>query len=620
VAVQTYQAKYSTGGQRQIRFYNIIFVLLYIFQGLRTASTVGEPYREFLLKAEREGFSVMEGSTRYRAELEHAMHDLDDANRRTKKLGWFDWMDMDIEELVEEKKRDKQQNVLDSLPASMRVPGKYQTAFWPTLILGILATLHALVILMQHWSVAFNVGLNYRETDAGEALESVPETFFELDLLQEEEEANKHESSSSGGGTSSGNGSGKLKVNERGERIVFPDREIPTSKLPSTLPTHARIIPAKGRHVLLPIQYFPDLGMTFEYHRRRYIFDPEHQNWTKIRCRTDFPMKFLETWSGFPAAHQLVAGQIRFGPNMFKVKQPTFGELYKAQLLNPFSVFQIFCVLLWAIDDYIIYSFFSLFMVLMFEGTVVFQRIKSLQSLTNMGNPSRQVFVFRSNRWTSVDSAELLPGDILSLTRVAPHRAKQEDKTTGKVLTLRKIEDEGGDVVPADLLLLSGSTVVNEASLTGESVPQMKEGLAELEEGEELSMKVKHKMNVAYAGTKMLQCKGSAELAKESEDATVSGAFGKVPPPPDNGCITFVLRTGFSSAQGKLVRMIEGSQVRFCTLRYCKRGSNQIVAMYVLWEIASNFGYFSRRSTGKSQRPRKGDWPIACLALRLCHY
>jgi len=569
LAVQTYQAKYSTGtGKRQIRFYTIIFVLMYIYVSVWVASTIGQPYREFLQKAEREGFSVMEGSTRYRAELEHAMKDLDDENRRTKKLGWGAWMDMDIEELVEEKKRDKQKSVLDSLPASMRVPGKHQTAFWPTLCLGILATLHALVILMQHWNVGFNVGLNYREIDAGEALERVPDNLFELDLLSEEEQ--KLQEASSVGA----DGAKTPKKNERGERIVFPDREISITKLPSTLPTHARIVPAKGRHVLLPLQYFPDLGMTFEYHRRRYVYDKENQQWTKIRCRTDFPLSFLETWTGFPAPHQLVAGQIRFGPNMFKVKQPTFVELYKAQLMNPFSVFQIFCVLLWAIDDYIVYSAFSLFMVLMFEGTVVFQRIKSLQALTNMGNPSRQVYVYRGggSHWTSIDSAELLPGDILSLTRVAPHRAKPKDEKDKKAVAVmsRKIEDEGGDVVPADLLLLRGSTVVNEASLTGESVPQMKEGLSDLEEGEELSMKVKHKMNVAYAGTKMLQCKGAAELAKEASEendqqTAGGGTFGKIPLPPDNGCIAFVLRTGFSSAQGKLVRMIEGSQVR-CSL------------------------------------------------------
>ena len=40
----------------------------------------------------------MEGSAKMRAELTHALSDIDDPDRPTKKIGWFDWMDMDIEE------------------------------------------------------------------------------------------------------------------------------------------------------------------------------------------------------------------------------------------------------------------------------------------------------------------------------------------------------------------------------------------------------------------------------------------------------------------------------------------------------------------------------------------
>ena len=41
---------------------------------------------------------VMEGSAKMRAELTHALSDIDDPDRPTKKIGWLDWMDMDIEE------------------------------------------------------------------------------------------------------------------------------------------------------------------------------------------------------------------------------------------------------------------------------------------------------------------------------------------------------------------------------------------------------------------------------------------------------------------------------------------------------------------------------------------
>jgi len=271
---------------------------------------------------------------------------------------------------------------------------------------------------------------------------------------------------------------------------------------------------------------------------------------------------------------------IRFGENKFDVRQPTFKDLYKAQLLSPFTVFQLFCVVLWMLDDYWQYSAFTLFMILTFEATVVFSRIKSLGALRGMGNTSRKMMVYREGRWGNVWTNDLLPGDILSLTRCVPPKKKKDDNgdtdTATAVATKKVVNDsEDGDVVPADVLMLRGSTVVNEASLTGESVPQMKEGMSELVEGEELDMKTRHKTHVLYAGTKMLQCKGVEVLQEEeassdeNEDednsskpasASHNDVYGDIPHPPDGGCICFVLRTGFSSAQGQLVRMIEGSQ------------------------------------------------------------
>lgn len=318
--VSTYQPKFSAGSsRRRIRLYNVVFLVLYAYQIMWVTSTIGEPYRKFLEKADREGFEVMEGSTKLRAELEHSFADINDPNRRTKKLGWFDWMDMDIEELAEEKKKDKIKSVLDALPKNMRVPSKYATEFTPTLILGVLAVLHALVLLMQYWSVAFMVWINYRETDA-EATE-LPESMMELDLEEDEMKL------------------AAWKKDPKNKHQDMMDRSI--TNVSSSLPTHARIVPAKGRDVLVPLEYYPTLGMTFEYHRRRYAYDHDSSEWSKIRCGTNFGKGFLETWKGFDSDMHLVSGQIRYGPNAFSVKQPTFMELYKAQLLSPFTVFQV---------------------------------------------------------------------------------------------------------------------------------------------------------------------------------------------------------------------------------------------------------------------------------------
>jgi cation-transporting ATPase 13A1 len=479
----------------------------------------------------------MEGATKMRAELEHSLGDVNDPNRRIGKMGWFEWMDMDLEEHAAQKKREKEKTVLDALPKHMRVPSKWSPSFVPGLLLGILMTLHALVLLLQHWSVAFHTWINYSLVKNVESI-VLPDDMMELSLDDAEDimsgtKKSKDGKSKGGAGNSSST------------------TDFAITEVSSDLPTHARIVPTKGRHLLVPIVYYPTLGMTFEYHRRRYVLDSESAEWKKIRCRTDIPLPFFGTWKGFASPAQLVGAYLRYGPNQFQMTQPTFSEMYKKQLLSPFTVFQLFCVILWMLDDYWQYSAFTLIMVLTFEGTVVFSRLKSLQALQGMGNQTRPVYVYRLNKWAQVDSTALLPGDLMSLTRIKPHYAKED---TGK--RRRTIEDEGGDVVPVDLLLLSGSTVVNEASLTGESVPQMKEGLVDLGSGnddddDELAMKTTHKSHICYAGTNMLQIKGD-----ETNAALPSG----IPAPPDGGAVTFCLRTGFSSAQGKLVRMIEGSQ------------------------------------------------------------
>jgi cation-transporting ATPase 13A1 len=133
--------------------------------------------------------------------------------------------------------------------------------------------------------------------------------------------------------------------------------------------------------------------------------------------------------------------------------------------------------------------------------------------------------------WIDVPVTELLPGDILSLCK-----------------------GENESAVPCDALLLRGSMVVNEAALTGESVPQMKEGAAAEGAAAEVALDVEktHRVHMLYGGTTIMQ---------HNSPAAEGGGLTA----PDGGCICYCVRTGFSSSEGKLVRMIEFSQEQVLT-------------------------------------------------------
>ncbi|KAF7860302.1 hypothetical protein EAF04_008430 [Stromatinia cepivora] len=270
-------------------------------------------------------------------------------------------------------------------------------------------------------------------------------------------------------------------------------------------------------------------NVSFLFQKRRFLYDPSKNSFAPLTYSIDSePKPRLETYQksrGIDSASELSRVHQHYGDNTFDIPVPTFSELFKEHAVAPFFVFQIFCVGLWMLDDYWYYSLFTLVMLVGFESTVVWQRQRTLTEFRGMSIKPYDILVYRLNKWEETQSDKLLPGDLVSVGRTK--------------------EDSG---VACDMILVEGSAIVNEAMLSGESTPLLKDSI-QLRPGDAvLEPEGLDKNAFLYGGTKVLQIThGNTE---EERPKVASG----VPLPPDNGATAIVVKTGFETSQGSLVR------------------------------------------------------------------
>ncbi|KAH7098014.1 hypothetical protein BKA62DRAFT_714380 [Auriculariales sp. MPI-PUGE-AT-0066] len=287
-------------------------------------------------------------------------------------------------------------------------------------------------------------------------------------------------------------------------------------------------LPHRGKAEIVPLAQKGDVP-AFTYNHETYsLLSTGEFAPTPFPCAAQPAVGEFLTRNALTPHLDVAALTAKYGSNKFDIPIPKFMELFVEHAVAPFFVFQVFCVGLWMLDEYWYYSLFTLFMLVVFECTTVFQRLKTLQEFRTMSIAPYPVQCFRSGAWVTVQSDELVPGDIVSVTRGADDRA-----------------------LAGDLLLLAGTVIVNEAMLSGESTPLVKESIQLRDSQERLQIDGAHRGGVLFGGTKALQC---TVKAGEGEVGLI-GRDGVAPPQtPDGGALAVVLRTGFGTAQGRLVR------------------------------------------------------------------
>ena len=273
--------------------------------------------------------------------------------------------------------------------------------------------------------------------------------------------------------------------------------------------------------------------MSFLFQKRRFLYNFKEGFFAPLSYAIGAEPKprlsAFQGSTGLTSKASIDRMQQHYGYNTFDIPVPTFTELWKEHAVAPFFVFQMFCVGLWLLDDYWYYSLFTLVMLVGFESTVVWQRQRTLNEFRGMSIQPYEIWVHREKSWKQTTSDKLLPGDLVSVGRTK--------------------EDSG---VACDMLLVEGTAIVNEAMLSGESTPLLKDSI-QLRPGDSIiDPEGLDKNAFLYGGTKVLQITHghTSEEALETVPTIASG----VSPPPDGGAMAIIIKTGFETSQGSLVR------------------------------------------------------------------
>ncbi|XP_065649691.1 polyamine-transporting ATPase 13A3 isoform X2 [Hydra vulgaris] len=207
-----------------------------------------------------------------------------------------------------------------------------------------------------------------------------------------------------------------------------------------------------------------------------------------------------------------------YNVNYIDVPIKSYFLIFLELSLDRFYIFQLASITLWFIEDYYLYASFILTMTIISLMINVYMTKKAMQKLLSIIPKAKEVQTLRpietslttSFQVISKSSRELVPGDVL-------------------VIPLNGME------LPCDAILLNGQCIVNESSLTGESIPSNKIAIEEELNSESFYSVNLHKHNTLFNGTTIVQA------ISDNKDKSI---------------LALVFRTGFYTLKGELIRSI----------------------------------------------------------------
>ncbi|KAI6228891.1 hypothetical protein M3Y99_01182000 [Aphelenchoides fujianensis] len=282
------------------------------------------------------------------------------------------------------------------------------------------------------------------------------------------------------------------------------------TKVPEpTQATLAKVVPQpnNGWTELVPINRtkLPDgsLRIWISFQKVVYTFNTEKREFEALQFKTRRPLDYYFKYKGFESEEAARERAMVYGDNEMEMAILKFIDLFIERFTAP-----CFALVFGAGRAMLYYSIFTLMKLLFFEVAVWWQQWTYAAEVRNMGNKPYPVY-------NKIPSNTLFCGDIIAIGRSA-------DQTN----------------VPCDLLLIRGQCIVDESMLTGES-----ESIENVDRRRDFDFTTDGPLHVIYGGTKVVK-------------HTPPGRLNPGLNSPDSGCICYVLRTGFNTRHGQLLRTI----------------------------------------------------------------
>ncbi|KAK1929195.1 putative cation-transporting ATPase 13A3 [Phytophthora citrophthora] len=244
----------------------------------------------------------------------------------------------------------------------------------------------------------------------------------------------------------------------------------------------------------------------FEFKKHRYIFSIEDNEFKRYLAtiREELGEIIARVENGLDT-NDVKKRIDRFGENRVLINKPQIPMLLFRRLLSPFYIFQVISAIIWFLEEYTVYAVIIVILSATSMTHEIYVEVSNSNRLRSLVKSNSIIPVVRSGSAAEIHESELVPGDIV-------------DVKEGPVC--------------ADILLLSGLCVADEASLTGEAVPVNKEPAVGTGELSETLARSQYKASCLHAGSTITRVREGSR------------------------CRGVVLSTGFSTGRGELFRSI----------------------------------------------------------------